>query len=189
MAYINLIESESDSESLSEISDIEFEDLCEMVNIIKNSKNTGKIITQDVINNLNIFSTWMNNFFNKIKNETDLSKIRYENCRELELLYKNFVEQFSQSYRMDLYKNILNNFNNEPYVNDEIIYYWKVVIASIFVMTKKYKDYYLNLNDINISLKVDNHFFVCNVEYLDDDVPCSELEFYFKENDVEYYLG
>ena len=123
----------------------------------------------DANNNLNIFLTWITQNLN----ESDI--------------YKLFSENFTSEYRVDLYENICEFFNDESMVSDDILFYWKFIVTILMKSSKKYKSYLgdlifdLDTHNTNMVLVREKHIFRC---FIADEPIC-----YFKENGSDYYVS
>jgi hypothetical protein len=124
---------------------------------------------EDVKNNLAIFLHWI--------------KINYSSKE----LYKNFCDDFSEQYRTELFENICEFFRDETFVSDEILFYWKCIVAHLLKNSKKYRSYIGDLifdyekQTTNLKVVREKYIFKC---FIDDEQIC-----YFKENGTDYYVS
>lgn len=101
-------------------------------------------------------------------------------------LYDAFVVQFSRQYRMDLFKNMIDFFDNAEMVSDKVLYYWKHFIIHL-LQKSKYQSQLGKLvyNPIkmttNLRLIKGKYMFHC---YIDGEELC-----YFKENDWDWFVS
>ncbi len=127
---------------------------------------------ENIKNDLFIFIDW----FKSINLDNDLNN-----------LYRMFSAKFNQTYRTNLFENICIFFNNQQFITDEILYYWKILVISILRNNKKYLEQISNLNfsltDMSTNLKLvkEKYIFKC---FLDNDYLCL-----FKENGNDYYVS
>lgn len=123
----------------------------------------------DVENNLNIFLTWIKNSLSEEK------------------LHSSFCDKFDSAYRISLFENICDLFNDQNVITDEILFYWKFMVIHLLRTSKKYK-YCINDLEIDIHTKNTNlrlvkekYIFRC---FINEEPLC-----YFKENSNEYYVS
>ena len=131
-------------------------------------------IAESLINakkQLDEFSNWMKEKLNeKSHNE----------------IYNLFVEEYNAEYRMDVFENICDYFNDQSYVTDDTLFYWKAIIVAILMSNKKYKgciqDLKFSIDNKNTNLRIvkDKHIFSC---FIDDKFLCR-----LKENGNNYYV-
>lgn len=123
----------------------------------------------DVRNNLQIFYTWIKNNYS------------------VDDLNKSFIENFSAEYRISLFENICNYFDDEDLITYEILFYWKYIVYNLIKVNKKYCDQLeniiFNLDDetTNMRLVKNKYIFKC---FINENELC-----YFKENGTQYYIS
>lgn len=171
--------------SLMTETELEFQDLVQMKNAAKhygNAATSSASFTssqniddeyqqhvEEVHNNINIFLTWADQVTNA------------PNLHEL------FIENFDVQYRIDLFENINEFFNDTTFISDRILFYWKLLVIDIIKHSKKYSNRYDDLTvDVvnltsNLRLVREKHIFRC---FLDNEPIC-----YFKENGTDYYVS
>ncbi len=132
---------------------------------------------QNVRNNLQIFIVWA------------------KNTHSREDFYKKFVEEFDDNYRSQLFENVCEFFNDDTFVSDECVFYWKSIVVNLLTTNKKYSQKLVELKEnsgkelktdlklmtTNLRLVKQKYIFKCFVE---DEPVC-----FFKENGVNYYLS
>lgn len=134
-----------------------------------NLQRKNALRMEEIKNNLSMFSTWMEPNYQKVT------------------LYKDFCEDFSQEYRMALFENICEFFNDETIVNDNVLFYWKCMVIFLLRNSKKYR-YQLGELTLNYELRETNLVMIKN-KYIFKCFIVDEQICYFKENGTDYYVS
>ena len=128
---------------------------------------------QEVTNTFDIFKVWMS------------LNLRSDH------IYNLFQTQFDAVFRSNLFEYVFQNFNDDDLLNDDCMFYLKVLVIDLIRNSKKCKH---NMVDItcdfetktsNLSLVREKYMFKCfvDIDGLSDQV-C-----YLKENGNEYYVS
>lgn len=161
----NIDEKNIDEKSIDELNLL----LKQTKSINENFKNELNEYLEEVKNNINIFSTWFK------------SSLLDENILD------GFNNNFLLEYRIQLFEQICQFFQNESIVTDQVLFYWKYIVISYLRNSKKYKhcleDLEIDLinQTTNLRMVKQKSIFRC---FIDDEPIC-----YFKENGNEYYTS
>lgn len=102
-------------------------------------------------------------------------------------LYQDFCKVHDSEFRINLYNGINEFFNNAEMVNDDVLFYWKIMVVHFLRTSRKYKS---SLNDLifdlpnmdtNLVLVKEKCMFRC---YIGEEPLC-----YFKENGTDYFAS
>lgn len=161
---------EENIEPNDETSEEELAKLIQQNNQIRESlRNELDEYLDEIHNNINIFTTWAKASINN-KNYT-----------------KEFIKDFVDTYRSQLFDQICHFFLDENMVTDEVLFYWKYLVVSLLENSKKYKSYLNRLEydkenkKTNLRMVREKSIFRC---FIDEEPIC-----YFKDNGNEYYVS